>query len=208
MNVSGMTQPELAKLCNALLANEHVQRWLPSFIANKSIDSDGEPVPWICYPAVDLVKERVPQGIKVFEYGSGYGTLWWATRAARVVAVEHDKEWFDYITPMFPKNVRAIHRELEYGGKYAQTVAELRTKFSIIIIDGRDRNNCAYSSVKALTHDGVIILDNSDRKAYTPGREYLHSQGFKELRLTGNGPSINGIIQTSFFYKPENCLGL
>ncbi len=208
MNLSAMSQPELVELCNALLSNEHVQRWLPSYLANKPIDSDGSPVPWICYPAVDLLKERVQHGIKVFEYGSGYGTMWWATRATRVIAVEHDKKWFDYIAPFFPKNVRAIHRELEYGGKYAQTVAELRTKFNVIIVDGRDRNNSIYSSVKALTDDGVIILDNSDRKAYIPGREFLHTQGFKELSLTGNGPSISGIIKTSIFYKPENCLDL
>ena len=188
---------------------EIFQRWLPSYLVRKSIDEDGSYIPWMCYPAVDLLKERVPQGVHVFEYGSGYGTFWWAQRAVRVIAVEHDKSWFEKMEGSYPSNVRVLYRELEYGGEYGKTVMSVSdSSFDVIVVDGRDRVNCMYTCLGAVSPHGVVILDNSDRKAYIPGREFLKKSGFKELRLTGPVPIVGLIIQTSIFYRTNNCLEL
>lgn len=106
-------------------------------------DSSGKPVPWMSLPAIDFLQARVPQGIFVFEYGCGYGTLWWAARARKVVSVEHDRQWLRTIMPQLPPNAHVIHKELIYGGDYAKTIVSMRgIPLDIVVIDGRDRLHC------------------------------------------------------------------
>ena len=38
--------------------------------------------------------------------------------------------------------MKLIHCELKYGGDYSKSVVSTDRKFSIIIVDGRDRVNC------------------------------------------------------------------
>ena len=79
-------------------------------------------------------------------------------------------------------------------------------KFHLIIVDGRDRVNCCLQAVNALTDDGVIILDDSEREFYSPAIEFLKSNGFKELSFSGISPGLFYKKSTSIFYKAQNCL--
>src|SRR5882757_1229120 len=54
-----------------------------------------EKIPWICFSAIDRLKEIVRPDMSVFEYGSGGSTLFWASRVKTVVSIEHDKGWFE-----------------------------------------------------------------------------------------------------------------
>jgi len=47
------------------------------------------PVPWITYPAFRQLQRMIKPGLKVFEYGCGASSLWWADHAAEVTSVEH-----------------------------------------------------------------------------------------------------------------------
>lgn len=113
------------------------------------------------------------------------------------------------MSAVFPKNVRGIFRELEYGGDYSKTIEDLLPiKFDVIVIDGRDRINCCKHAIKCLSDSGIIILDNSNRKEYVVGRQFLKENGFRELQLFGLTPMITDENSTSFFYKEKNCLDL
>src|SRR5262245_36157876 len=59
--------------------------WLRSAVEHRPVDRVGRPMPWITYPAIRLLDERVPSKSRVFEYGGGHSTLWWAERAYEVV---------------------------------------------------------------------------------------------------------------------------
>lgn len=198
-----------------LLNNEYIKRsgWIRSLIEKQVIDASGDPIPWYAYPAIDLLKDRISIengiNISVFEFGYGFGTLWWASKVHKVTIVEHDRAWYNKMVPQFPPNVRPIYRELVSGGEYCSiTKSLLPIKYNIIIIDGRDRVNCCHHCINSLTDDGVIIFDNSNREAYIPGREFLKKYGFKELRLYGFTPMVPiAENATSFFYKKNNCLG-
>jgi predicted O-methyltransferase YrrM len=61
------------------------QRGQPDFLA--------EATPWMCFPAVERLDTVLTAGSKVFEYGSGGSTIYFAQRAAEVVSVEHDRSW-------------------------------------------------------------------------------------------------------------------
>jgi hypothetical protein len=51
--------------------------------------------PWLTFPAIDYIKTILHPAMRVFEYGSGGSTLFWAKQAREVISVEHDHQWFE-----------------------------------------------------------------------------------------------------------------
>jgi precorrin-6B methylase 2 len=184
----------------------HDDGWFRSFAEGRSVDLEGNPIPFITYPALDFLKRRIRPEMVVFEYGSGASTLWWASHVRRVVACEHDPEWYRKVAAEALSNVTLILRPIERG--YADVVLEQSEPFDIVMIDGRDRVHCARNCVQALKPGGVIIWDNSDREKYVEGFRFLHEQGFRRLEFTGPIPTGNLKSETSIFYRSDNCLGL
>jgi len=182
--------------------------WFRSFYEGRSIDFNGNPVPWLTYPAVEFLKSKKTKDFILFEYGAGYSTLWWSSRVTFMYSCEHDKHWYNVVLEHLPKNVSIKHIDLVYGGDYCREIGKYNGKFHIIIIDGRDRNNCLKNCLVALREDGVIILDNSDRKEYKEGIEFLLFNGFRKLDFYGMGPINTYAWCTSIFYKNNNCLGI
>ncbi len=182
--------------------------WFRSYEEGDSVDADGQPLPWITYPAIEFLKRRVGKEMTVFEYGCGSGTLWWSSKVKEVVSVEHDKDWYQKILAVKPSNVSIYQIDLETDGEYAKKITEFENRFDIIIIDGRDRVNCARNSLEALKSDGVIIWDNSDRSEYQDGYEFLLRNGFKKIEFVGMCPVVNIKTETAIFYKNSNNLGI
>ena len=183
--------------------------WILSRQAKRPIDAAGRPIPWYTYPAISFLGERVTERMNVFEFGCGQSTLWWANRAKRVTAVEHDENWASYLREQAPPNASVSHVALEEGGAYSRAALDSEEgPFHVIVIDGRDRVNCARNNLSALSDDGVILWDNSDRSKYRSGRGFLREEGFKQLPLVGMGPQVARIWETSIFYRPANCFGI
>lgn len=182
--------------------------WFRSFEEQRVIDHRGNPVPFLTYPAVEFLLRRVRPEMSVFEYGAGASTLWWARHVREVIACEHNRRWFEGISAQAPPNVTLIYRELEYGGAYSKAILEYHNRFDIVVIDGRDRVNCALNSLVALKAAGVLMWDNTDRREYEPGLRHLRRAGFRELEFIGMCPMINEKSRTSIFYRTANCLGI
>lgn len=182
--------------------------WFTAFDKKQAVDGEGKPLPWVTYSFIDFIKERINKAQHIFEYGSGSSTLFYAERAGSVTSVEHDKAWFDKVKNTSPANAEMIFCHLEKDGEYARKACLLNKKFDIIIVDGRDRVNCCKYCIDALSVNGVLVLDDSEREVYNPARMLLKEQGFKELSFSGISPGLFYEKATSVFYKSENCLGI
>lgn len=182
--------------------------WFKAFDARQAIDTNGEALPWVTYSFIDFIKERLNKSQKVFEYGSGSSTLFYAKRVGKVVSVEHDQSWYQKIVGSKPENAEMIFTKLETGGEYSKKAALLEEKFDIIIVDGRDRVNCCLESIQALSPSGVIVLDDSERKEYEKARVFLKENHFKELSFSGISPGLFYLKATSVFYRKDNCLDI
>jgi len=182
--------------------------WFRTFRTNMSIDRAGNPLPMLSYSAIDFLSERVGPAMTVFEYGSGNGTLWWAAHVKRVVAVDHDRTWYDRLVPLVPRNVQLLFVSLDDGDRYSQTSVATGELFDVIVIDGRDRVRSARAAVHALKPDGVIIWDDMNREKYREGRVFLAERGFRIIPFTGIGPAGVEESGTVVFYRPNNCLGI
>lgn len=182
--------------------------WFTAFDKKQAVDGKGKALPWVTYSFIDFIKERINKNQHIFEYGSGSSTIFYAERAASVTSVEHDKGWFDSVKNSSPANAEMIFCHLEKDGEYAKKATLLNKTFDIIIVDGRDRVNCCKYSVDALSLNGVLVLDDSEREVYNPARIFLKEKGFKELSFSGISPGLFYEKATSVFYKADNCLGI
>ena len=182
--------------------------WIESVTRSLPVDGNGQPIPWYTYGAIDFLADRIRADMSVFEYGSGNSTLWWSSRTRRVVSCEHDEHWYAAMKSKVPANVAYEHVALAADGTYASTVLRQAEKFDVIVIDGRDRVNCTKASLAALTQDGSIVFDNSDRSDYESAYAFLRANDFKRLDFWGMGPINNYGWCTSVFYRSRNCFGI
>ena len=182
--------------------------WFESHRQKAAIDREGLPIPWVTYPSLAFLGERVKKDFVVFEYGSGNSTLWWAQRSSSVISCEHDSAWYAQVLPRIPNNVELNHVALEYGGAYSGLIKQYTNKFDVVFIDGRDRVNCVRNALDALKPDGVLILDNSDVGTYVEALELMRAKGFKRIDFVGPGPITTAVWRTSIFYRNANCLNI
>lgn len=179
--------------------------WLRSMVDGRPVDALGDPLPWITYPAIDFLSGRDLGSVRVFEWGSGSSTDWWARRVQEVVACEHDPTWCDQVRGSLPPNATVLLRER--GHAYTAEVLQ-HGLFDIVVIDGRDRVECSRVAPDALTPAGIIIWDNSDRERYEEGLVALATQGFRRVDFHGLVPALQRPSVTSILYRSDNILGL
>jgi hypothetical protein len=180
--------------------------WFDTYRTRMPVTPDG-PLPWLTFPAISFLEPRLRTELRVFEYGAGYSTLWWASRVKSVISCEHDELWIEEMRRRVPSNVKLIHHRLvaeieQYCSEASRHVSD------IIVIDGRNRVECAKRCLPGLSPQGVIVWDNSDRNRYAEGFEFLKENGFRRLDFTGVGPVNITMWCTSIFYRPDNCLGI
>jgi hypothetical protein len=130
-----------------------------AILAQESIDRNGNPIPWITYPAIDYLSSFNFIGKKVLEFGSGNSTLWWENKGAIVTSIEHDSYWYKKMVRKV-KSAKIIYESKNFD----HYLEDSSMSFDIISIDGGDREVAGKAAVLHFqTYGGdMIILDNSD----------------------------------------------
>jgi hypothetical protein len=182
----------------------HSSGWLNSLFASKPVNGQGAPIPWFTYPAIEFLEPRIKPDWRVFEWGSGYSTLWWAARVAEVRAVEHDAIWHRELSGRLPSNAH-VELMLDTTG-YAAAIVEAGGPFDVAVIDGEDRNACAALALDHVKPDGLIVFDNSDRKGFSAGVEGLDRAGWKRIDFFGLIPSYLYKNCTSVFFRDDRFI--
>jgi hypothetical protein len=165
----------------------------------RPVDRYGNPVPWYTYPALEYLRQLDFRDSDVFEFGSGYSTLFWATRARRVVSVDDDREWASVLSGQLPENCELIIETDLY--EYPNTIQRSGRSFDVVVVDGaargKTRLECSRRAIQCLRPGGMVILDNSD---WLPeSASFLRESGLIQVDMAGLGP-INGYAWcTSFF---------
>lgn len=180
--------------------------WFNSFRKGLPVNHKNEPIPWFAYPAIKFIESKLNREMIVFEYGCGNSTLWWSKHVKYVFSCEHNVIWYESMKRLIPVNVVLYQVDLDHG--YSKKVLEFKNKFDIVVIDGRDRVNCAINTIEALKINGIIIWDNSDREKYKEGYDYLISKNFKRIDFEGIGSLSSKSWCTSIFYRKNNCIGI
>lgn len=175
---------------------------------SKPINKDGKPIPWMNFPVVKFLEERLNDDLIVFEFGSGYSTYFYAKKVMAVTSVEYDEDWLHLIKSDMPENVNLIYKEKDIDGDYCRVIGITNKQYDVVIIDGRDRVNCVKQSIPALSSKGIILLDDSHRERYKEGIEFAKQLGFRALEIEGLKATGSVINRSTILYRTDNCLGI
>lgn len=145
---------------------------------------DGQPVPWITYPAMDFLDTLDLSEASVFEYGSGASTVWWAARARFVAAVEFDRTWHAKVCALGFLNAEV--RLCQDKQRYPLVIADFQRGFDVVVIDGAERYRCAEQALANLNPGGLIVLDNTEW--YPNTAAMLRAHDLLQIDFSGFGP--------------------
>jgi len=206
-----------------LLSSEYVERvligfkrenylydigWTNSIVTGKVVDAANNPVPWVTYPFIQFIGDRLNSAQDVFEFGSGNSTLYYAKKTRSVTSVDHDMFWYDKIKSSMPSNVNLFYCELGNGDDYCNYATKTGKLYDIIIVDGMDRVTCCMNNISALKPNGVMVLDDTERSEYDEATAFLKKEGFKRIDFWGTAPTVYYLRCTTLFYRDNNCLGI
>ena len=186
----------------------HELGWFNAFTKKMPLGQKMEPLPWVTYPFIDFISNRLNKSMDIFEFGAGNSTLYYAAKVKTVTSVEHDEEWYKTLKTKTPPNAKLLFQKLEYGGSYSEAALNSKAFYDLVIVDGRDRVACAVKSLKALKETGVIILDDSERTEYARAGDYLKSHNFRQIDFWGIAPGLGYKKCTTIYYRNNNCLGI
>ncbi|MEP2024445.1 MAG: hypothetical protein ABJH98_13635 [Reichenbachiella sp.] len=186
------------------------EAYLKSQSEKKPVDANGNPIPWMNYAILDFFSERLNADLSLFEYGSGFSTQYFASKLKTVKSIEYDQIWYQKVRKEIAHLENAEVKYYELDRNYANAILTEGEEilYQLILIDGRHRVACAKNACAQLTSDGVLILDDSDRKGYKEVFEYYKKQDFRHLTFSGIKPTSFRKHSTTIFYRPNNCLDI
>ncbi len=182
--------------------------WFHSLERQSPVRNNGDPIPWVTYSFIDFIQQRLTKDIRMLEFGSGNSTLFYAARVGKLYSVEHDLGWYEKTKSIIPQDVTLAHIPLAYGDSYSKYATNINEPLDIIIVDGRDRVNCAKESVGALSETGVLVLDDAERAEYAEAISFLQECGFRKIDFWGVAPGVFNKKSTCVFYRAKNCLNI
>ena len=141
---------------------------------------------------------------RVFEWGAGYSSLWFAARAREVISAEDNVDWIRELSKMLPANVRLM--SLPGKADYVASIVKEAGEFDVIVIDGSFRNECAQICDGKLAKNGFVIFDNSDSREFDPGIKYFSDQGYFRIDFWGLIPAYLYKNCTSIFFRDPELL--
>lgn len=207
----------------------HLPRWQRSFRDDySSLESED---PWLPYDLVERLDAFLTDESRVFEYGSGGSTLFFARRARTVTTVEHDREWYETVRAALRKrglgNVKLVFEppvaseatstgDRRYRSNkspyedtsfetYVRTVQRLeRASLDCLLIDGRARPDCIREGASYVAPGGWLIVDDAHRDRYRTALVALRDRWDEPRTFRGLTPRTDAPVPTALFVRPAS----
>jgi len=172
-------------------------------------------MPWMNFEVNQWLRSYLKKGMILFEWGSGGSTLFFSDLVDQVISVEYDEAYFEFVKKQLAgkENVELILEKPQGKGefrsfspghihsffdKYVKTIEKYPDRyFDVIVVDGRQRNQCFKLALNKVKEDGIIVFDNFEREFYKKSQHY---PGLKHLLFEGLMPFNYTIGTTAIFY--------
>jgi len=185
------------------------------------------PLPWMNYYALIYINQAIKKSPHVFEYGSGSSTLYWISKGAKIVSIEHDASFYENLKIKLDANVvyhliepqiqtvgtanspadPDLYQSTDYHGCFFENYVKAidiypNEHFDVVVVDGRARPSCIKRALPKIKKGGMLILDNSDRSYYTQKTSPLLNDWPVKI-FRGPVRGLGHQEQTSIYVKPE-----
>lgn len=197
----------------------------------RPVDVFSNPIPWLTFGATNFIRDYLQKDMRVFEYGSGGSSLFFAQRVKEGFSVEHEKAWVEKVRKALTQKrvdnwniflVEAYLPELlnwdpanpdcyssnSYRFRthsfmdYASVIDQYPDKyFDVILIDGRARPSCFKHAYPKVKENGILILDNSEREHYRVVRTNLSQASWQQKVFFGPGPGLKYFWETTVWQR-------
>ncbi len=144
--------------------------WRPSYFADRlrllRWQRANPQAPWLAPESIAFIEQWLSPSDTVVEFGAGRSTTWFATRVKRVVSIEHHKDWFGRVaSELSQANINNVDLILgsPASADYLKQLSDLDVRPTVVLVDGRDRSECAKWALENIEDDGLIIIDNVER---------------------------------------------
>lgn len=120
-----------------------------------TLDEYGMHMPWYVRPCLEWLDKLDLNGKRVFEYGVGKSTQWYASRGADCYGVDSDQYW--------AFSVQKASESIFYTTDklfYITEITKHDDNFDIVIVDGIYRDACAAEAINYIKPGGYLIIDN------------------------------------------------
>jgi hypothetical protein len=167
------------------------------------VSPSGAPLPWLTYPAIDLLANAEVSGRRVLEFGAGQSTVWWLSRGAEVISFDDNARWIGRVRAEIPDaDVRLVDQNL------SQFPADLlAARFDVVVIDGLRRQVAAKIARDVVATSGCIIQDNSEGFWSDVAGRYEVIEllaDFQRIDLYGFAPGVWRRHCTSIYFR-DSC---
>lgn len=198
-----------------------VSGWFHSVRKMQAVDTNNSAIPWLSYPFIEFIGPRLTKTMRVYEFGSGNSTRWFANRVGFIKSIEHTPDWYNLLKDSLPANSLLVHEPIDStlnyhsmafmgindATAYSTEIRKSGESYDLIIVDGVNRNNCILNAIDCVTKNGVIIVDNLEYShEMQDGLTLLTQKGYRKLEFWGLSPIVYTKTCTALFYRPDNCL--
>jgi hypothetical protein len=187
---------------------------LPRWFRERSATTTTLRSPWWPYSAIEWLASALPEGARVFEYGSGGSTLWLEDRGATVTVVEHDERWHGELAGKLGPTTRLLLQPATATGHITSEAApgyfddyiaaidsQADGSLDLVIVDGRARVQCVRRALQKVKPGGLLMLDDTDRARYRSAVEMLSD--WERHVFAGLKPGHKYPAQTSAWRRPS-----
>jgi hypothetical protein len=215
------------KAAIGLLSGDDRHRWIRT-IGTKRLKENplNETYPWFAFSSIAYLAALIRPDMKVVEYGSGYSTIWWASRVGEVTSVERSREWLAEVDAALSKHALKNAHLIPFNKFSPGTEEEIRARCNwdmlspavsdyvlsagvlpkscdVVVIDDIFRNEVALAAIEIVKPGGLLILDDSERERYLPTIKLLGSLGWSFASFYGSPPYHFHEKQTTIWFKPS-----
>jgi predicted O-methyltransferase YrrM len=170
--------------------------YLWRYLAQTAFHRAHPDAPLIVANAVILLDSWLKPSDRGLEWGSGRSTGWLAARLADLIAVEHDRLWYDRVRDLLQR--RNLAGKVDYrlvpapgeqmseplDHPYAGVADELPDQsLDFVLVDGQMRLRCVQKALAKLRPGGLLVLDGANR--YVPNR---FDGGFTTVQVRQSEP--------------------
>ena len=168
-------------------------------------------LPWISWPAIDYLKETIKPGMRVFEWGAGGSTIYFAKKGCFVTSIESNESWYNLVlSELKQSNLNAEIRLINAESRNPKLVKEYISSvefggpWDVILVDGLEeewigRMDCVRNILEKSIFPKIIILDDAWRNNYSIIPTLF--PGYKRRIFRGVGPARPGVTQTDVYYQ-------
>lgn len=165
---------------------KYIGKWIKYKFFTAKKDNISAALPWMNLEVIDWLSKYLKKDMSLFEWGSGGSTFFYANLVKEVISIEYDEGYYKLVKSQLEdkgkdnvvlklvkpqkkgemRSFCSLHLD-SYFDDYVESIDAYPDRhFDVIVVDGRQRNQCFKRALLKIKEGGIIVFDNFEREIY------------------------------------------